>query len=165
MFSGSKAAVKLHQQRIHLQDYKYACDLCDFKTYMKTKLMDHINRRTKQSSNIFFCQQCDFKSCTSYGLVFHRSKIHNVTKLMKRYTCGYCWAKFTVMAHFKTHILSKHLGEEGRFACDVCDFRTFDKCYLKKHVKKHENQGGLYKNEMAAINPNATMITTVTFTV
>ena len=65
-------------------------------------------------------------------------KVLSISDDYFRYTCGYCWTKFTVMAHFKTHILSKHLGEEGRFSCDVCGFKTFDKCYLKKHVKKHE---------------------------
>ena len=115
---------------------------------MKTKLEDHIERRQKQAQDMYFCEHCNFKSCTSYGLVFHRSKIHNATKLMKRFTCGYCWSKFTVMAHFKTHILSKHLGEEGRFACDICGFRTFDKCYLAKHVKKHEeNNGQIFRQE------------------
>ena len=73
-------------QRIHRKDdYKFDCDMCDFKTYMKTKLDDHVKLRDKQSANMFFCEKCDFKSCTSYGLVFHRSKIHQITKLMKRY--------------------------------------------------------------------------------
>ena len=86
IFSGSKAGVKLHMQRIHRKDdYKFDCDMCDFKTYMKTKLDDHVKLREKQSANMFFCEKCDFKSCTSYGLVFHRSKIHQITKLMKRY--------------------------------------------------------------------------------
>ena len=57
-----------------------------------------------------------------------------------RYTCGYCWKKFTVMSHFKTHILSKHLEVEGKFACEYCDFKTWDKCYLKKHIQNHEIQ-------------------------
>ena len=45
------------------------------------------------------------------------------------------------MSHFKTHILSKHLEVEGKFACEYCDFKTWDKCYLNKHVKNHEIQG------------------------
>ena len=27
---------------------------------------------------------------------------------------------------------------EGKYACEYCDFKTWDKYYLKKHVKKHE---------------------------
>jgi len=146
-YQGTKAAVKLHTVRVHLQEYKYACDLCDFKTYMKTKLDDHVQRREKQTQKLFFCDACEYKSCTSYGLVFHKSKVHNVTKLVKKYTCGYCWSKFTVMAHFRTHILSKHMGEEGNYSCDICGFKTFDKCYLGKHIKKHEQQGGLFRDE------------------
>ena len=139
----------MFQTRAHLGDYKYHCDLCDFKTYMRTKLDDHIQRREKQTQQLFFCDSCEYKSCTSYGLVFHKNKVHNVTKLVKKYTCGYCWSKFTVLAHFRTHILRKHLGEEGNYACDYCEFKTFDKCYLGKHIKKHEEQGGLFRDEVS----------------
>ena len=149
-YKGTKAAVKLHEGRIHKQEYRYGCDLCDFKTYMKTKLQDHVDRRKKQKQSMHYCDSCNFKSCTSYGVIFHRSKVHNLTKMSKRYTCGYCWNKFTVMAHFKTHILNKHLGEEGRFSCDVCGFKTFDKCYLGKHMQKHVEQGGVFKGEASS---------------
>ena len=96
---------------------------------------------------MFYCDKCEFKSCTSYGLVFHRSKIHKITKLMQRFTCGYCWSKFTAMSHFKTHILKKHLELEGGFSCEFCSFKTFDKCYLNKHTKNHELRGELIKTE------------------
>ena len=32
---------------------------------------------------------------------------------------------------------------EGKYACDYCDFKTWDKYYLKKHVKKHEIEHGI----------------------
>ena len=32
-----------------------------------------------------------------------------------------------------------HTGEK-QFACEYCDFKTWDKCYLKKHVQNHEIQ-------------------------
>ena len=38
--------------------------------------------------------------------------------------------------------MSKHLDVEGKYACEYCDFKTWDKYYLKKHVKKHEIEEG-----------------------
>ena len=71
------------------------------------------------------------------------------------------------MAHFKTHILSKHLGEEGRFSCGVCGFRTFDKCYLNKHVKKHEKNQAMSAivNQKSQLPVVGTSFTSVTLTV
>ena len=62
--------------------------------------------------------------------------------LFSRFTCGYCWQGFTAVTNFQTHILSKHLDVEGKYACEYCDFKTWDKYYLKKHVKKHEIEEG-----------------------
>ena len=116
---------------------------------------------------MFYCDKCEFKSCTSYGLVFHRSKIHKITKLMQRFTCGYCWSKFTAMSHFKTHILKKHLELEGGFSCEFCSFKTFDKCYLNKHVKKHEKTQRMSPiiNQKSQLPAVGTAFTTVTLTV
>ena len=130
----------------------FACDICDFKTFSNVKLEEHVQRREKQTQTLFFCDACEYKSCTSYGLVFHKSKVHNVTKLVKKYTCGYCCSKFTSINHFQTHILSKHMGEEGNYSCEICGFRTFDKCYFGKHMKTHEEQAGLLREIMNGAN-------------
>ena len=114
------------------------CDICDFKTDSNSKLEEHFKLRVKQTKTVFKCDTCEFKSCTAYGLIFHRSKVHRVTKLAQKYKCGYCLKKFTTLSHFRTHILSKHLGEEGDHKCDICDFKTFDICYFRKHMKNHE---------------------------
>ena len=39
---------------------------------------------------------------------------------------------------FSNHVRKKHQGEQGKFACTLCDFKTFDKFYLKKHISNHE---------------------------
>ena len=72
-YQGSKARVKLHMQRIHLKDgYKFDCDMCDFKTYMKTKLDDRVKLRDNQSANMYFCEKYDFKSCLLIDLLFSK---------------------------------------------------------------------------------------------
>ena len=65
----------MHMSRIHKGDlrYKYFCEYCDFKTYMKTKILDHAERRLKHDK-LSECEMCDFKSCTWFGLVFHKGK-------------------------------------------------------------------------------------------
>ena len=44
------------------------------------------------------------------------------------------------------------MGEEGNYSCEICGFRTFDKCYFGKHMKTHEEQAGLLREIMNGAN-------------
>ena len=155
-YKGPKGSVKMHESRIHKGDlrYKYFCEFCDFKTYMKTKIVDHMERRQKHDS-LSFCDMCDFKSCTWFGLVFHKSRTHGVTKHAKRFKCGYCEKTFTLHNNFNNHVRKQHQGEQGKFACKICDFKTFDKFYLKKHISNHEEKDFPYQRGGRQRSPNS----------
>ena len=117
---------------------RYVCNACDFKTNLKTKIKDH-HERARKFPAISRCNLCDFKSCTYYGLVFHKSKTHGVTKAEKKFICGYCEQTFTLQDNFQNHVLKKHMGGQGQYACDLCDFKTFDRFYIRIHKKNHES--------------------------
>lgn len=58
----------------------------------------------------------------------------------KKFKCGYCNKTFTLHNNFSNHVRKQHQGEQGKFACKICDFKTFDKFYLKKHISNHEEK-------------------------
>ena len=157
-YTGPKGSVKMHMSRIHKGDlrYKYFCEFCDFKTYMKTKIVDHAERRQKHDS-LSYCdiEGCEFKSCTWFGLVFHKARTHGVTKHAKRFKCGYCDKTFTLHNNFSNHVRKQHQGEKGKFSCTLCDFKTFDKFYLKKHISNHTEKDFPYQRSVGSQPQNS----------
>ena len=95
------------------------CDSCDFETYYRTSLKNHIEAVHKDTKK-FACKICDytcnFECITRGGLHLHQKAVHLGIKLK----CDKCNYEGTKEVNSKRHMESKHVESreermEGHF--------------------------------------------------
>ncbi|XP_014208850.1 zinc finger protein 347 isoform X1 [Copidosoma floridanum] len=103
----------------------YFCDHCDFSTWAKSQLNQHIKRKHKpdesgievvvKKQNGFPCEHCDYVSKNKHSL-----KVHFMRKHCEEYNheCLTCGKKYKVKADLTNHIRFQH--REQAIICDVC---------------------------------------------
>ena len=128
----------VHIKSEHLKLYRYSCDKCPKKFYLKYNLelhhrREHVTKEQKEAERV----QCDIcsKFLSSNKLLgIHKNQVH----LRKnQYPCSHCDKKLNTKLSLRLHIEAKH--SNNQFKCKLCDYETKVKNYFKTHMKqKHD---------------------------
>ena len=81
------------------QENKFKCDICEFKTYVKSNLTGHINGVHLKEKPLK-CEKCDFRTAWPNALYMHK-KEHGQTKQRKKgmFKCD------TLSMFYKGHLI------------------------------------------------------------
>jgi len=148
------------EQGSYMQLYK--CEECEA-TYKSNKnLLRHTRR--KHESNVYSCEQCNYKSTQKNSLKIHRQALHtkSIHEVVKyycdqcdyqttrqghlnrhqqgvheglKYSCNQCEYQATTQSSLKIHQQALHEGV--RYNCNQCDYQTAWKTHFKAHTHKH----------------------------
>ena len=97
------------------------------------------------TDNHWICDLCAKTFKTEQGLVSHKTQ-HDVYATC-RFDCSNCSATYKSLSELRRHCkMYKHSFPavegptlENEVRCEIC-FKEIKKCYLKYHMRKHENQ-------------------------
>lgn len=105
------------------------------------------------TDNHWACDLCAKTFKTEQGLISHKNQ-HDVSATCK-FDCSDCSASYKSLSELRRHCkMYKHSFPavegptlENEVRCDIC-FKEVKKCYLKWHMRKHENEDNkIYKCE------------------
>ena len=165
--ASTKASLKVHRESLH-QGPQLNCDVCDYETQSKSYLSKHIKTKhkaitkaqfkceycevefsTNQSLRVhtesvhfdaaFPCPMCTHRATTESSLKRHTTKKHLKLTMSYPYPCSLCEQKFSKKTNQNRHFESVHATVKTYSFCSYCAFKTYNKYYLKKHVKIHTN--------------------------
>ena len=85
-------------------------------------------------SEVFKCDQCDFKSARKVTLKAHKEVVHVGVPL----SCGKCGKKYRSAEEMNVHYENAH--KVKFWECEKCDFTTRCVSEGKKHVQKHNKE-------------------------
>ena len=128
-----KSNLRAHNLSKHSNE-KLLCDECSFQTSLPKQLKLH--KLTSHGGVRYYCDQCDYNSVLESRLRAHKQSIHEGTKVPA--VCDECGAKQSDLFTLRRHIKQMHGGKP--YECDICEFRTGYKEYLKKHKESQHNQ-------------------------
>ncbi|XP_070574164.1 zinc finger protein ZFAT-like [Ptychodera flava] len=148
--SNSSGNLNVHMRK-HTGE-KFKCDQCDFTCINKGHLKVH---KAKHGTIRYECELCGKKVHHPTELLKHIKYKHDVDKdphakeFYERkkmdsrsgrrallYQCNICERKFKTKRDHDIH-LYLHTNEKPH-KCDLCDYTTARKPYIKAHVKKHK---------------------------
>ena len=92
------------------------------------------------------CDQCDYQTTKQSSLTRHIQSKHEGVK----YACDQCDYQAARKDSLTKHIQSVHEGV--RYGCDHCDSSFTQRHHLNIHMKKHETQYALSKEEPLLAN-------------
>lgn len=95
-------ALRVHIRRIHLKERPHACQLCDFSSYKRVGLYNHMLKHTGVKN--FQCDVCQKFYARKKTLREHM-RIHEDDR---RFMCGHCGCAFVQNCSLKAHLRSKH---------------------------------------------------------
>ena len=123
----TKKALNKHIENVHLQLNKFACSLCEFKSYYKHLVDYHQNRKHKN----------DTKKVLVIGCFDCENDVDHVHT--NQFKCDKC--DFAARRHrtLKDHEQEVHL-EIKRYACSLCDFKNFKRSSVLKHVQSNHHE-------------------------
>ena len=119
--------MKSHIDFVH-NNRKYPCEICGKLFANNLSLSAHV-MNIHERSQMFYCEQCDYKAVTKYGLQNHILAKHD--KVL--FKCGQCDKKYSYMQQLHVHKEAVHEGT--RFSCDSCSFQAAYKGDLRAHKK------------------------------
>ena len=121
------SALRLHNERVHLK-IKYMCNHCG-KIYLnKPSLIEH--EKTHKTDKPLHCDQCDYKTNTTYNLYNHKRRNHVD---IGNFKCNECGRVFKRMENLNKHIKSHNPQEK----CDDCGKLFPSKQTLSQHKRMH----------------------------
>ncbi|XP_029636643.1 zinc finger protein 236 [Octopus sinensis] len=131
--------------KIHIACHKkdanrsfFECNMCAVEFLLWKHLRMHLWRCHSIDTDLFACENCEFKTDTTHKLLIHK-EIHSD---QRPYTCDICWKGFKQFSQMRNHqmIHAEHQSNDAdrwytTKQCDICK-RTFanQKC-LSKHVQ------------------------------
>ena len=121
-----------HQAAVHDNIKNFECDKCDYKSYSKQSLTDHIkykHDKIARTTKVVTCQHCHKEVA---NLEWHVKKIHTLI----RHKCNKCEKEYIAKHHLDEHVKSVH--EEKKIECpkENCNFKAGILSRLKVHMKK-----------------------------
>ena len=138
----SSSAVQI-PSRDDIVTHKLKCSYCEFSTFNKQTLTNHIAKHTGEGLHV--CPHCPFTS--AYLGTFKRHMVRKhcdiaqacSNKLEKdRLRCSLCPFVTIYKKNMKKH-MSKHTGE-GLHKCSYCDYGTAYIAAFRKHMLKHDEE-------------------------
>jgi KRAB domain-containing zinc finger protein len=126
--------ISLHRNEVHLRIKDKECSYCDYRTYRKTHLKNHV-LNVHEKSNAGF--QCPIENCvkvlaSAQNLKLHVQAIH---LKVKGKMCPLCDYSATLDKTLQNHINTIH-KKEKRFQCPLCDVQAYDKTQALVHIDK-----------------------------
>ena len=156
-------AVTHRIRNINVNDKKFHCYECEYKTTRKCRLEEH---KRKHTNDFFQCSECNFKTHAKFILAQHKRYKHETNPNIS-FSCDECEFKTKYKRNLKNHIkkhtndlfhcsecdfkavLKRNLVQHERnkhetdpnifFYCDECEYKTTSKFRLKEHKRKHTN--------------------------
>ena len=123
----NKLDFQTHFSQAHPDAPKFRCDKCDYTTIFKLRLEGHVKSSHKDSKykprNV--CNICNKTAGNKQLLAYHKYLRHDL--------CMFCEESFADKDLAKEHLEKLHGNE--RLTCDKCEYRTFRKINLAKHMK------------------------------
>lgn len=151
-----------HLWRTHKVDMDlYACNLCDFKTPILSRLKNFHEKIHSDEKNF----KCSFPNCEKRfknskqlknHFVIHKKKKKEKVEtanlkvkvtpekpsidenLSKRFQCGDCGKGFSSDSGLYIHSM-EHKNDPKKFKCDRCDYSTNDHNSFRRHKSQHSN--------------------------
>ena len=131
-----------HKRSVHIEELRFQCSACDFKSLLKFEVASHQTEDHSQEDDLKItgigCQlcakgdvhvQCDFiKQSTSDD---HKNKTIPLENIN---TCEDCDYTSKQTAYLDFHVRSLH-KKEVRYSCEVCEFKHFFKLGVFNHRK------------------------------
>lgn len=129
-----KNRLVVHMKHKHLQEKKFACDMCVRKFVRRDSLNLHLLTHTGEKPHK--CDMCDYRCLRNYSLKQHIMVKH---KNEKKFSCHMCSNTFVRKDILNKHLLT-HTGEKP-FKCNMCEYMCLRKYALDQHVMfKHKNE-------------------------
>jgi len=132
--SGGASSLKIHENK----DHKFACDLCNKKFIMKSKLKHHKESFHSSETYEFECEFCLFKvfSGTKISLTLVKNKILKHKALTHNFRCDECDLKFVSAERLSYHKSNNHGAKfETDFHCILCEKIFENKDEQKKIIE------------------------------
>eukprot|EP00088_Acartia_fossae_P061498 TRINITY_DN7392_c0_g1_i16.p1 TRINITY_DN7392_c0_g1~~TRINITY_DN7392_c0_g1_i16.p1 ORF type:complete len:504 (+),score=53.03 TRINITY_DN7392_c0_g1_i16:106-1617(+) len=127
----NKKKLSEHIKEKHGGKELFSCEKCDYTSWNKFYLKDHVKR-------VHFLQH---NSCTICGKV-----VKNLDKHIDRchmtegsHPCDQCGKLFAAKANLLTHIKNIHKQIKD-YHCDQCTYSTYTKHNLRLHMKSHTGE-------------------------
>ena len=112
----------------------FRCYLCN-ETFQQRKLKyEHLEN--VHSNDEFKCRVCKHKSQTARGMDNH-IMLHENPELLS-HMCHICSKNYQKACELRRHIKLSHSDKSMRiskFFCDFCEFKTFSKMNVKRHLR------------------------------
>lgn len=112
----------------------FKCYLCNKMFYQRKLKHEHLDN--VHSSDEFKCRVCKHKSQTARGMDNHMM-IHENPELLS-HMCHICSKNYQKACELRRHIKLSHSDKSlrlSKFFCDFCDFKTFSKMNVKRHLR------------------------------
>lgn len=110
------------------------CFLCSEEFQTRKGKVEHLE--AVHSNDEFKCRLCKHKSQTARGLDNH-VMLHENPELLS-HMCHICSKNYQKACELRRHIKLSHSDKTLRvsnFFCDFCDFKTFSKMNVKRHLR------------------------------
>lgn len=117
-----------------VQITSFKCYLCNEIFFLRKLKYEHLEQ--VHSSDEFKCKICKHKSQTARGIDNHLM-LHENPELLS-HMCHICSKNYQKACELRRHIKLSHSDKSARvskFFCDFCDFRTFSKMNVKRHLR------------------------------
>ncbi|XP_041349558.1 PR domain zinc finger protein 15-like isoform X2 [Gigantopelta aegis] len=119
-----------------------SCKLCDYivnaDKYINIKI--HIRNKHGVFDENPLCSYCKKHFVDGPQLQEHIKLAHK----NKTFLCDLCGRPFTTKQNLRRHGMKWH-NEPGNFRCHVCDYKTYDRVHLEKHLQKHRTRDEVYR--------------------
>jgi len=129
-----------HANTVH-KDKKFRCEKCDYETAKLRNVKIH-DKHIHVGEGRLVCQECGFKAKTDSKLAWHENHVHkSSTKKDGKSVESMLKFKPTLKERAKKTLRVKKSFPVDILYCHACDFKTFYKKSLAKHVLKfHESK-------------------------
>ena len=140
--NGRKENARKFSSKIKKIGRNFHCKLCDKVTVFKQIAEMHSRRcgeeiktaTQKKRSLSVKCSICPEKFASSSEM-----NKHNVEEHEQRQICSQCDKTFKTYKTWRRHLKEIHSGDQGKFQCKKCTYKTSRKTLLKRHmVTKHK---------------------------
>ena len=112
----------------------FKCYLCNVIFHQRKLKYEHLE--SVHAQDVFKCKMCHHKSQTPRGHDNHLM-LHENPDLLKE-MCHICSKNYQKACELRRHIKLSHSDKSQRvskFFCDYCEFKTFSKMNVKRHLR------------------------------